>query len=226
MRRSLQLWCLVLGGFVALGAGPDPAPNAPAAPTAPEPAAPMTQERVLERLQRVPGLSARFREEKRMTLLVAPLVSEGTLHFAPPGRFARHTVRPARQSIVVEGQRLHFGDARGRQDIDLAANPAVRMFVDGFVSILAGDARALRKTYDLRFRAGDGLTWTMVLSPKLAPVDKFIARITIHGDDVVLREIETVEVGGDVTTMTFTEVDTSRRYTNAEARRIFRLPTR
>lgn len=183
----------------------------------------LTKESLLERLSRLPGLEAKFREEKRMALLVAPLVSEGTLHFAPPGRLARHTLRPARSSVLIDGAKLSFGDARGKQAIDLEKNPTVRMFVESFVKILAGDGPALMRMYDLRFRAGTGSSWTLTLRPKLAPMNQVIERLTIRGDDIVLHEMEMVEVGGDVTLTTFTEVDTSRRYSDAELRRIFSL---
>jgi outer membrane lipoprotein-sorting protein len=184
----------------------------------------MTRTSLLARLKQVPGLSAKFREEKRIELLVAPLVSKGTLHYVPPGRLARHTLEPAKHTVLIDRGKLTVGDANGRQELDLHANPVIRLLVEGFVKVLAGDGEALMRTYDVRFEAGEGRTWTMVLRPKVAPLDKLVQSITFRGEDVVIHAMETVEVGGDVTLTTFTDVDTNRKYNAEELRRIFRLP--
>ena len=59
-----------------------------------------TLETLLARFSKIPGLSAKFREEKHMTLLARPLVNEGTLHFAPPHRVARHVTKPSLSSVL------------------------------------------------------------------------------------------------------------------------------
>ena len=81
----------------ALLAGPAAAQEPVAAPVASTPAL----EQLLARFAAMSGLSARFREEKRMALLAAPLVSEGTLYFAPKGRLARHITAPAPATVLL-----------------------------------------------------------------------------------------------------------------------------
>ena len=68
----------------------------------------ITRAELLERFRKVPGLYARFREEKRIALLVDPLVSEGTLHFVPPERLAKHVLQPAKSSVLIDGGVLRF----------------------------------------------------------------------------------------------------------------------
>ena len=79
-------------------------------------------------------------------MFAAPLVSEGKIHFAPPNKLARHQSSPGKASVVVDGKRLRFGDDVGKDDIDLASNPVVAVFVDSFLQVLAGDADALQST--------------------------------------------------------------------------------
>lgn len=184
----------------------------------------MTRTDLLARLKRVPGLSAKFREEKRLALLVAPLVSEGTLYYVPPGRLARHTLEPVESTVLIENGKLRVGDANGTRELDLHTSPVVRLLVEGFMKVLAGDGEALMRTYEVGFEAGSGRTWTMVLKPKVSPLDKLVQSITFRGEDVVIHAMETLEAGGDVTVTTFTEVDANRKYNAAELRRIFRLP--
>src|SRR5512139_2532539 len=101
----------------------------------------------------VPGLSARFREEKQIALLAAPLVNEGMLYFAPPGRLVRHTERPAPSTLLLDGGRLTVGEGNRVRTLEVAESPAVAVFVEGFVHLLSGDRARLEADFALTFEA-------------------------------------------------------------------------
>ncbi|MCO5169981.1 MAG: outer membrane lipoprotein carrier protein LolA [Planctomycetes bacterium] len=193
---------------------------------APGRAAPDGLDDLLGRFRAMPGLEAAFHEEKRFALLDAPLVSEGTLHFQPPGRLARHVTAPARSTVLLDGDRLAFGDEHGRAEVDLARRPVVRLFVDAFVKVLAGDRPALERIFELEHAQGDDDTWGLVLRPRASPLKDAIERLELRGRGVVLTRMRLVEVGGDETLTTFSGVDAARRYGPDEAARVFRLPGR
>lgn len=220
MRRVLPLFVAVALGAVAAG-GPV---LAGAAPPAARPG-PQDIDGLLAALAAMPGLYAEFREEKHMALLAAPLVNEGTLHYHG-GMLARHTTTPMRSSLVVRDGRLEFGDATGREQLDLRANPVVRLFVDSFVRILAGDRVALERMYEMRFAPVDAAagTWSLVLRPKVAPMSGVIDRLELQGQGIEVRSMLVVETGGDRTATTFSHVDVRRHYGAAESRRIFAIP--
>ncbi len=184
----------------------------------------LTVDALLRSFAAMPGLYAKFREEKHMALLAAPLVNEGTLHYAK-GKMARHTSKPMRSSLVILGTRLEFGDESGRERLDLAGNPVVQLFVDSFVKILAGDQAALERIYRIRFDTLDATarTWRLVLEPKLDPMDKVIDRLELEGADLVVKKMVVVEIGGDETVTTFFDVDVNHRYGAAEAEKVFRV---
>ena len=75
------------------------------------------------------GVFAHFREEKSLPLLQEPLVSEGLLYYAPPGRMARFTTRPEHTSLLVVEDRLRIEDGLGVEEIDLGAHPEARRFI-------------------------------------------------------------------------------------------------
>ena len=190
----------------------------------PRAAAPaVTIDSLLAQFRAVPGLSAHFREEKRLALLSVPLFSEGTVHFAPPGRLARHTTAPSASTLLIDGDRLSFGDGAQSETIPLDANPVVRLFVDGFMKLLAGDKAALLRifTIDLRPHAAG---WELRLLPKVAPMTEVLRSIVIHGKGVVLSKMTIAETTGDETVTTFDQVDVDRRYRPAEIARLFALP--
>jgi hypothetical protein len=174
---------------------------------------------LLDGLSTMPGLRAEFREEKRMALLAQPLVNEGTLHFSA-GKLARHTSLPMRSSLVIRDGRMEFGDESGSDSLDLDANPVIRLFVDSFVKIFAGDKSALERIYRMEFsQNADG--WKLVLRPKVEPMNKVIDHLELEGRGLVLTRMRVLEVGGDETLTTFEKVDVNRRYTTKEIAQVF-----
>jgi hypothetical protein len=101
----------------------------------------------------------------------------------------------------------------------------VRSFVDTFSRLLAGDRVALEQTYRVTYTPGEAGRWTMTLTPKSAPLDRFLREIRFEGQGVALERMVMSEVSGDVTTTTFSNVDTRRRFSAEEAARIFSLET-
>ncbi len=201
---------------------PRPPVTAPVAPVA----APVTLDALLRRFAAVPGLHARFREEKRVQLLAAPLVSEGTLDYAPPSRLVRRTATPAPSTVLIEGSHLRFGDGRGEQSIDMNATPVVRQFVDSFLALVAGDRAALERSYEIDFRVPDAQrpeAWTLTLRPRVATIQRVFRDIELRGAGVILDAMTLRETSGDETSTRFTEVDAARRYAPDEAARVFRL---
>jgi hypothetical protein len=185
---------------------------------------------LLARFSKAPGIFARFREEKHLAMLSAPLVNEGTIHFAPPGRLARHTERPIASSLLIDNNRLQFGDASGSQSVELGTNPVARIFVDSFMMLLAGDRAGLERNFVMRFApAGPGgpggkAGWRLSLSPRVSPMNKVIKELALQGDGLVIRELEVRETNGDWTRTVFTEVDVNHRYGAEEQARVFRVP--
>jgi outer membrane lipoprotein-sorting protein len=173
----------------------------------------------------MPGLSARFREEKQISLLQVPLVSEGVLYFAPPDRIARHVERPAPSTLIVHNDELVIGTPGERHTFDLAAQPVLRPFVDAFRLVLAGDLERLRELYAIESRANDSQRdWRIQLLPRDERLAGMIRSIEIAGHDAILLELRVVEADGDSTVTRFTDVDRSRRFSDPELDALFRIP--
>ena len=232
--RPLAPGLVAAVGLVAalLGAAAAGRPVWAANPTAADPgqAAPkasasgeVTIDSLLARFRGIVGLSAHFREEKHIALLAQPLVSEGTVHYAPPGRIARHTLTPSPSSVVLDGTTLRFGDATSEHSIDTGASPVVRAFVDSFLAILAGDRASLERSFVVDFHNPAGQKWEIALVPRDPTLARIIREIRFAGDDVVISQMRIREASGDEGVTTFTDVDAAHRYTQAEADRVFRL---
>ncbi|MBC8069266.1 MAG: outer membrane lipoprotein carrier protein LolA [Deltaproteobacteria bacterium] len=198
----------------------------PPVAAAPVAASTITREELLVLLRGVPGVHAHYREVQHIALLAAPLESSGTLHFAPPTRLAKRQRAPSAAAMVVDQRRLRFADAFGRDEIDLGANPAVALFVDSFVDVLAGDDESLARTWAIGFTGGadgDPRAWVLALRPRVAPADRLVERIMLRGRDELVQRIEVHELGGDRTITTLSEVDARHRYDAAETARVFAI---
>lgn len=159
-----------------------------------------------------------------MQLLAAPLISEGTLHYAPPGRLVRRTLRPDPSVALLEGNRLRFRDGSGEQALDLDAMPAARQFLESFTALVAGDRAVLERTYTLSFTAFAATTrWTLSLVPRPPALARVFREVRVEGDGVALSTITVREASGDESITTFSEVRTDRALSADEAARVFRL---
>lgn len=187
-----------------------------------------TLESLLKGFKDIPGLFARFKEEKHMTLLAKPLVNEGTLHFLPPSRVARHVTKPSRSTVLIDEHSIRMGDAKRQETLSLKRSPVLRQFLDSFLKVLSGDRVALEKSYRLGFRVLDPKTgrWELSLTPKLSPMKDAIQRITFVGLGLVMDRLTIFEVGGDKSITTFSDVDPRRVYDKAEQARVFAMPKR
>ncbi len=179
---------------------------------------------LLEHFTQAPSISAEFREEKRINLLRDPLVSEGSIVFAPPGRLVRRTRTPTASVLLISGSRLSYLANGERRSLDVDSHPMIRATTDIFRLVLAGDSQALRSRFEVRTKILGDDHWEIALQPKLAPLTDTISEIRIEGSVDRLSKIYIGEINGDETTTTFSAMNTNRKFSVSEAEQIFRLP--
>jgi hypothetical protein len=170
------------------------------------------------------GLEAHFVEEKHLGLLAAPLKTEGVLYFDPPGRMARHATVPRSQVLVVTPTRVVMQDGPSVEVIDLEKKPVVRLYVESFVKILAGDQVALERLYQIRWHLTGRATdpdWEMVLVPRIAPMSQTVKAVEVRGQGLTLTRMRVSELNGDETVTSFSQVRIDRRFTEAERQKLF-----
>jgi hypothetical protein len=181
----------------------------------------VTLDGLLSRFRSMSGLEARFVEQKHMSLLVEPLVTEGALYFAPPDQLVRRTTKPSVTTMVINGSRLSFTNGHSSDSLSLDTNPVARLFVESFLQILRGDSGALQKTFGVQLAPGGGESWSMQLKPRIAPMSDVIASLELTGDGVVLKTMRIVETGGDDTVTTFSDVNVRRQFSTTERAGLF-----
>jgi hypothetical protein len=182
---------------------------------------PLALAELMQRFAAMPGLEAKFEEERQIALLELPLRSSGSLYFAPPDALARHTESPARSSLVVEGDRMQVSDGEGERALDLAGQPLLRVFIDGFRLALRGDLAALERTFVLKFDAPAGGAWSLELSPRDPTLGRVLERVELRGRGTAVSEVRILELNGDATRLRFSGVDAKRSFSPEERARFF-----
>jgi hypothetical protein len=174
---------------------------------------------------KMPGLFARFAEEKQIALLAVPLKSSGTIHFDRARGLVRHTLLPSKQSVQVTDKELVFWDGKNTRHVSLASSATVEAFARAFTLLLSADRTALEKSFELTFTPKDsGASWSLSLVPKNAELKSVVASMEIEGRGLVVTLLKVREANGDLTTSRFSDVDTAKRYSDEEAGRTFRVP--
>jgi hypothetical protein len=173
-------------------------------------------------MTRRPGVSAKFAEEKHITLLDTPLESSGRVYFLPNGKLVRYIDQPEVSAILLDGSRLTIKEGKKLRHIDVDAHPAVGALVRGFSFLLQGNRAGLEELFELRFQT-DGPSWSLTMKPRNAALGRAVTSLEFRGTELLLSELVVREASGDHSSMRFSEVDPKRQFSDEEQRRLFTL---
>jgi len=175
---------------------------------------------LLAGFREMPGLEAHFREERSISLLAEPLVSEGTLYFVRPAQLARLVSEPTPATLRICGGILSFGDESDLEEIDLEASPVLRDYVNSFLRILEGDEDALARLWEMEL-TGDAEGWQLRLQPLSESIARTIEQMVLRGRGALVERLRIVESSGDESISTFSAIQAGRRFSAEELERIF-----
>jgi len=148
---------------------------------------------------------ARFTEERHVKGLDFPLQSSGTLSFTAPDRFARRTLQPRPEAMVVEGNSVTLSRGPRSRTLALDATPEALIAVESVRATLTGNAQALQRHFNTRL-AGDAERWTLELVPREPALAGPLRSVRIVGQRQHVRMVETLLADGDRSVMTIEPV--------------------
>ncbi|MDD5390931.1 MAG: outer-membrane lipoprotein carrier protein LolA [Gallionellaceae bacterium] len=140
--------------------------------------------------------AASFTEKKFISILDQPVESSGELLFIPPARLEKRTLKPKRETLVLDGDVLSIERRRQKHVLQLKDYPEVAGMIESMRATLAGDRKALERIYHLALQ-GDRERWTLVLIPRDAKVGGMVARIRMDGSQDEVRAVEILQADGD-----------------------------
>lgn len=172
------------------------------------PAAAFTLAELTAQLARVGQGEATFVEKKRIEMLDRTLEASGRLSFRAPDVFVRETLKPAREKLAVDGNRVTLSRGELTRSLPLDSVPEAAVIVDAIRGTLTGDRATLERVFTATV-GGDARNWTLELVPRDARLRGQVANVRVVGRDALLREVHILLADGDRTVMTITPVASS-----------------
>lgn len=183
-----------------------------------------SERQLLQQFHALDGLSAEFREEKRVALLVVPLVSEGAIYFARPGTLARHTTRPSSSTIVVDSGQIAMRSGQQVQRLSVSTHPAIGPLVNALLYLFSGDEAALRKSLASTFEPEtEKEPWRLELRPRDPAAAKLVSLLVLRGRGLKVHTLYLKEGSGDESTTTFSNHRIPRSYSSGERRTLLSI---
>ncbi|MDB5880758.1 MAG: putative transrane protein [Ramlibacter sp.] len=144
---------------------------------------------------------ATFVETKRIAMLDRPIESSGELLYTAPDRLEKRTLKPKPESMIVQGSELVV-DRGGRSfRVQLDAQPQLAAFIDSIRGTLAGDRKALERSYRLSLE-GTQQNWVLQLVPVENRMRGVIKQIRVAGVQDQVKSVEISQADGDSSLMT------------------------
>ena len=165
-------------------------------------------DRLMQSLASSRSGSASFVEKKSIAMLDKPVESSGELFYTAPDRLEKRTLKPKSESMLLDKDKLIVEQRGKKHTLSLANYPEVAAFIDSIRGTLAGDRKALERSYKLSLD-GDEQNWNLSLLPIEDKMKKVVAKINIAGAGNILHSIEIKQADGDRSLMTITPLPTT-----------------
>ena len=143
---------------------------------------------------------ATFVETKRIAILDKPVQSWGELLFVAPDRLEKRTFKPKPESMIVTGDALSVERGGQKHQLQLQTYPELAAFIDSIRGTLAGDRKALERSYRLSLD-GSAESWTLQLLPLDEKTKAVVQQIRIAGVRDQVKSIEITQADGDSSLM-------------------------
>jgi len=167
-------------------------------------AAPDTADTALDQLM---GLLAQqrhaeadFEQRQYLAVLTEPLVSSGNLIYQAPDHLEQNTLRPHRQSLLLDHGMLTMQIGKRRHTVRLADYPQLAPLIDSIRATLAGDRVTLERLFRLQF-SGTLDHWRVRLQPRDPQLAATLTAIDIQGEGATIREVQMRQNDGDHSVM-------------------------
>jgi outer membrane lipoprotein-sorting protein len=182
-----------------------PSSTTPASASASASAAAWNIDQLMSALSKATAGRASFVEVKTMAMLERPVTSSGELLYAAPDRLEKRTVKPAPETMRIQGDTLTLERGKQKHELKLTEYPELAGFIDSIRGTLAGNRQALENSFVLAL-TGPAERWNLTLKPKDAKVGRAVHLVTIKGAGENVATIEIIQSDGDRSVMTITKM--------------------
>ena len=121
---------------------------------------------LIGRLARPAPATVAFTEVRLSPLLQNPLIVSGELGYAGPASLDRRVTEPYRELTTIRGESVRVErEGQPVRSFALKRAPELRGLLNGFSSLLNGDAAALRASFSIDAQLGEDGAWSLTMTP-------------------------------------------------------------
>lgn len=142
-----------------------------------------------------------FTETDYLAILDRPMKSSGMLVYDAPDHLEKRTLKPKKESLVLDGDQLTVQRGHRTYHVQMSAYPQVAPLVDAMRDTLAGNEAALRRVFNVGL-TGSLAAWRLRLEPLDKSVSLSVRRVEIEGERDQIHSVEILQVDGDRSVMT------------------------
>ena len=163
-------------------------------------------------------LKGRFTQSKKIRVIKKPLKSEGNFVLLKDKGVLWRTFKPRVVSVrVFHDEIAEIKDGRPTVIVSAKDQPALGLIGKVLFAVFSADIKELKRHFDFtRAALKDPGGWEVSLRPRDAMIAKVIDGVEAAGTGTV-ESLTIHEVNGDVTSISFSEISSTRPVTTEEA---------
>ncbi|MBU9812187.1 outer membrane lipoprotein carrier protein LolA [Rahnella sp. C60] len=179
----------------------------------------VTLKELQQRFSQVPVLRAEFAQQRTISGMAQPLNSSGNLLIARQQGLWWQQEKPFTLTLLLtENRMVQIMAGQSPQVVTADTNPQMFQFNSLLSALFHADQRALGQNFSLNFTDLGKGAWTLVLTPKVSPLNRLFRSITLSGE-TFLNNIDINDMQGDATHIRFfNQKTTPATLTDAEKR--------
>jgi len=160
---------------------------------------------LMQRFARIEILSVQYHEEKHLSLLRMPLVSEGVLEYRRPDYLKKAMLKPEQESFAADKEIITLTkNGKITRQIAMSDYPPLTAFVAAYLALLSGDQKELSRHYAHQL-SGKEDHWRLMLKPKDKTIRQYVQEIIITGAKDRIHSINNIDAEGDSSLMILQE---------------------
>ena len=144
---------------------------------------------------------ATFVEERHVNGFDSALRTSGELYFKAPDVFERRALKPAAESMLVNGNQMTLARGGTKRTMALDAAPEAQAIVGAIRGTLTGDAATLERYFKVGL-SGAADEWLLDLQPLDAQLQANVRNVQLRGRQGVVESVEIWFASGDRSVMT------------------------
>jgi len=163
----------------------------------------VTLDDLQQRFSQVPVLRAEFDQQRTISGMAQPLNSSGHLVIAQQQGLWWQQDKPFSLTLVLTEKRMvQIMAGQTPQVVTADTNPQMFQFNSLLSALFHADRSVLEQNFTLDFTDKGQGAWTLILTPKVSPLNRLFRRITQNGE-TFLNNIDIDDMQGDATHIRF-----------------------